>query len=133
MTALRASVVWGRAIGGRIVSSNRAKLAQVKRAAAGVAGGASQASRDIGAELRRLQSQRQHPLDHVAILESLVHGVCALLRQDLLVSLAATRDSRAVRMSVLVDGTWHEFFAEDPDAAAEIGEGLAAAFGDPSP
>lgn len=115
------------------MSGNAAKLRGVanRRDEPGAAAGT--VGRAVSDDLRRLQSQRRGSLDLDGILAGVAPGVCSLLAAGHLVSLSATRDGRAVRVSVLDGKEWIEFFTEDPDHADELGAAVAAVFAPPTP
>lgn len=111
------------------VSGNAAKLRRVAARSESGAGGAATVGEAISADLRRLQESGRQSLDILGIVEALVPCVSLLLGQDLFVSLSRTRDGRSLRLSVKLGAEWVEFYSADPDAAAELGEGVVAAFG----
>lgn len=113
------------------MANGSAKLRSVARTASGNAVGGSAVGREISDDLRRLQAQVRRQLDAEPIIAALLPAIAALAVVGRLVSITATRDGRSVRMSVLDGKEWIEFYLEDEDAAASVGEGIAAAFASP--
>lgn len=111
-----------------MLSGQSGKLRAVAKAVQGPPEGGSPVGRAISDDLRRLQSQVQRRVNAEPIIAALLPAIAALAEVGRLVSITATRDGRSVRMSVLDGKEWIEFYAEDEDAAAAIGEGVAAAF-----
>lgn len=111
------------------MSGNAAKLRSVARGKDEPGSAAGTVGRAISDDLRRLQSQRRSALDLDGIVSGLARSLPQLLAAGHLVSLSATRDGRAVRLSVLDGKEWIEFFSSDPDHAEELSDAITATLG----